>query len=539
MLPRRYTTARLRLQREWRIWNMNHQVQAHAQPSNDQRPVVMFNASSRLSGFSQNAAFTLLTAWGLQLAGVPVIHFACQAGMSRCVLGTDPNVHRKNPPCESCIAQSKKLTGSSETYWFEYQSDPELAAALEGLSLEELSMLEFLLPDSDFNLPLGSMVLPSLRWALRRHHLNDDEASRFLLREYIQSAYRVAIEFDALLLEAEPQAVVVFNGLQFPEATARWVAQQRGIRVITHEVGFQPFSAFFSDVEVTAYPIEIPDDFELSPEQQARIDAHLSRHFQGEFTIAGITFWLEMNGLDDDFLRHAAKFKQIVPIFTNVIFDTSQVHANTVFPHMFAWLDLLLDVIRAHPETLFVIRAHPDEMREGKKSRESVQEWVSKNGVDQLPNVIFVGSDEPLSSYDLIRRSKFVIVYNSSIGLEATLLGVPVLCGGKARYTQYPTVFFPQTPTDYREVAVRFLGAETIEIPKEFARNAYRVLYHQFYRSSLLLDDYLEAHPTPGYVQLKRFSWRDLLPKNSSTMRVIIDGIMKNEAFLTPDDSGQ
>jgi hypothetical protein len=315
------------------------------------------------------------------------------------------------------------------------------------------------------------------------------------------------------------------------------VAKQYNIRVITHEVGFQPFSAFFSDGQVTAYPIEIPKAFELSPEQQSRIDAHLSRRFQGDFTMAGITFWPEMEGLSEEFLKRSESFEQIVPVFTNVIFDTSQVHANTVFKHMFEWLDLLLSVIRKHPETLFVIRAHPDEMREGKKSRESVQEWVAVRGVGQLPNVVFVASDEPLSSYDLISRSKFVIVYNSSIGLEAALLGAPVLCGGKARYTHYPTVFFPQTTEEYQEMAEQFLAAENIEIPPEFERNARRVLYHQFYRSSLLLGDFIEAHPTPGYVQLKQFSWRDLLPENSLAIRVLVDGITKGDQLLMPEQS--
>ena len=66
----------------------------------------------------------------------------------------------------------------------------------------------------------------------------------------------------------------------------------------------------------------------------------------------------------------------MVPVFTNVIFDTSQPHSNVVFPHMFAWLDCVLELVRAHPETLFVIRAHPDEIRPGKESRESVAQWV-------------------------------------------------------------------------------------------------------------------------------------------------------------------
>jgi len=309
--------------------------------------------------------------------------------------------------------------------------------------------------------------------------------------------------------------------------------------VITHEVGFQPFSAFFSDGQVTAYPINIPDEFELSPEQQSRIDSHLSRRFQGDFTMAGIRFWPEINGLSEDFLQKAKIFNQIVPIFTNVIFDTSQVHANTVYTDMFAWLDLLLNLIRKHQETLFVIRAHPDEMREGKESRESVNDWVEAKGVDQFQNVIFVSSEASLSSYDLIRRSKFVMVYNSSIGLEAALLGIPVLCGGKARYTQYPTVFLPQTPGEYLNMAEQFLTTEKIEVPDEFQRNARRVLYHQFYRSSISFEEYIEAHPTPGYVQLKRFSWQNLLVENSTTMQVIVGGVIKDQPFLMPEDGKQ
>lgn len=535
---KRLTTARLRLEREWRIWNMNRQVKAHSQPTSDRQPVVLFNASSRLSGFSQNAAFTLLTGWGLQLTGVPVINFACQAGMTRCVLGTNLDDHTQDPPCETCMVQSRKLSGSMETRWFKYQPNPELALALKDLGLEELTTFTFKFPYSASQIPLGSLVLPSLRWALRCHHLNDDEATRYILREFIQSAYRIAIEFNALLSEVDPQAVVLFNGLQFPEATARWMAQQLEVPAITHEVGFQPFSAFFSYGDATAYPIEIPDEFELSTEQFARVEAQHNRRLQGDFTMAGITFWPQINGLDDDFQRFAERFKQIVPVFTNVIFDTSQVHANTIFPQMFAWLDLVLEIIRTHPETLFVIRAHPDEMREGKQSRESVQQWVIANGIDQLPNVMFVPSDAPLSSYELIRRSKFVLVYNSSIGLEATLLGVPVLCGGKARYTQYPTVFLPPTPQDYREMAETFITAESIEIPNEFPSNAWRFLYYQFYLAALPLDRYMKAHPTPGYVQLKRFSWRDLMPENSAIMRVIVDGVLKREPFLLTEHDG-
>jgi hypothetical protein len=326
--------------------------------------------------------------------------------------------------------------------------------------------------------------------------------------------------------------VLVFNGMFYPEATVRRLAQQRGLPVISHEVGLQPFSGFFTTGEATAYPIEIPPDFELSVSQDQRLDAYLEKRFQGDFSMAGIRFWPEMRSLGPEFWQRAAAFKQVVPVFTNVIFDTSQGHANVVFPHMFAWLDVVLELILSHPETFFVIRAHPDEARPGKESRESVAEWVQRNGVAGLANVLFVDSNEYFSSYELIRKSKFVMVYNSTIGLEASLLGAAVLCGGKARFTQLPTVFFPQSPDDYRQMAEAFLDADAIEIPAEFRRNARRFLYYQLFRASLPFDDFLQEDGLwNGYVLLKPFSWQKLLPQNSPTMRTILEGILSHKKF--------
>lgn len=271
-LKRRLTHAWLRFLREWRIYRVNAQVAKHARLDPGHQPVAIFNASSRLSGFSQNAAFSLLTSWGLQLAGVPVRYFVCRAGMSRCVLGTNPDDHFASPPCDSCVAQSQRLFASVEVNWFEFQRDPELESAIEERGLEDLLDFQWPTDNSQMRIegatiPFGELVLPSLRWALRRHKLSDDEPTRFLLREYIQSANRVAVEFDAFLDRVEPAAIVLFNGIMFPEAIARWVALRRGVRVITHEVGFRAFSAFFTQGQATAYPIHIPESFELSDEQ--------------------------------------------------------------------------------------------------------------------------------------------------------------------------------------------------------------------------------------------------------------------------------
>jgi len=532
-------------QNRLRIARLARQVAAHslnsAKPLADNRPVVLFNASTRLTGLSLNAAFQLLTGWGLRLAGVQVVHFVCQSGLQPCVLGTNRQEYTAAPPCASCLAQSRRLYAGAEVHGFGLKLDPQLSAALQNLSVDELGAFEYYLPplgDQRSPIPLGRLVVPSIRWALRRHNLPDDEPTRYLLRQYILSAYNLAAQFAACLAQVQPQSALIFNGAMYPEATARWVARQMGVRSVAHEVGFQRFSTFFTEGEPTAYPIHIPDEFELSEAQNEQLDAYLEQRFQGKFSMAGIRFWPEMRGLDEALLQKITSFRQVVPVFTNVVYDTSQVHANVIFPHMFAWLELVTEVIRAHPETLFVIRAHPDEMRPGTKklSNESVQDWVHSRGIHQWPNVVFVGPVEYLSSYELIQQAKFVIVYNSSIGLEATLMGVPVLCGGKARYTQYPTVYFPKSPGAFRRQADEFLQAESISVPTEYERNARRFLYYQLYRASIPMDEYLQTGPRPGFVLLRDFSWRQLQPDSSVPMRVLVDGILEGKPFLMPEN---
>ncbi|MBL8100374.1 MAG: hypothetical protein JNK81_14415 [Anaerolineales bacterium] len=508
---------------------------AKQEPQPSGQPVVFFKASTGIDDLSWNSGFHLLASWAFRMKGIPVVYFACNSGMSKCVLGTNRDNPHKEMPCKTCVYQSKTLyndvekleglkVGKSGVDWFNFERNSDLQKEIQDLNIEQLSNLKYQ------DIPLGGLCLPALRWILRIHHLNDDESTRYLLREYILSAWNIAQKFSKFLDETNPRAVIVFNGQFFPEATAKYIAQKRGIRVITHEVGLQPASAYFTDGEATAYPIHIPDDFELNDEQNKKLDDYLAKRFQGDFSMAGIKFWADMKGLDESFLQKANGFKQIVPVFTNVIFDTSQPHANTVFEDMFDWLDLVLEVIKEHPETLFVIRAHPDELRVRKASRETVAGWVEAKNVTSLQNVIFIPSNETLSSYELILKSKFVMIYNSTIGLEASIMGMPVLCAGKARFTQYPTVFFPQTIDEVRKKIKEFLLAEKIEVPAEFKRNARRFLYYQLFRTSLPFGDFLEPSVRTTQTRLKSFGLEELLEAES--VKVILDGVVESKEFL-------
>lgn len=525
--------------RDYRLYKLNRQLAQSAHPDPDNPTVAFFVASTRITGISLNAAFAYLTACGLQVAEIPVVYFACQSGMNRCVMGTNTQDYSQPPPCKACISQSRRLFAHAPVVDFTFYAEERLIQDLEKKSIEELSQFQYqTAPEMgiDGDIPLGSLVLPSVRWITRLHHLPDDDKTRSLYREYIQSAWRVATEFTRFLDQVNPQVLVVFNGVLFPEATARWIAQQRGLRVITHEVAFRPFSAFFTDQQATAYPIDIPEDFELNRDQNQKLDQYLEKRFQGKFTMAGIQFWPEIQKMDDEFEKKVSQFEQVVPVFTNVIFDTSQVHANSVFSTMFDWLELVLKIIKNHPEILFVIRAHPDELRAGKQSRESVPKWIEENGVNKINNVIFIAPNQYLSSYELIQRSQVVLVYNSSVGLEASLMGKVVICGGLARYTDHETVFFPQSAAEYEKMVDQFLDSSSSKTaPSQHQRNARRFMYYQLFKASIPFGEFLENHTQPGYVRLKPTNWRQLKTENSIPMKTLVDSIVDEKPFLMKD----
>ena len=509
------------------LGKLQDEIERHLDSLDLKDSVLFFNASTRLGGMSLNSAFSILTNLSLHSQGVKTVEWVCKHGMSHCILGTDRRNPQKPPPCSVCIPQSRRTFRRAEKIWFEFHPDPDLTKQLQELSFDQLSKVEF------HGIPYGTIVLPSLRWILRQHHIEENKENLDLFREYILSAENISREIEKVLEEIRSQVVVVFNGQFFPEAVVHFVALRKGIRVITHEVALQPLSAFFTDGEATAYPVNIPNGFQLNSSQERSLDEYIRHRSQGDFSMAGIRFWPKMHNLGPEFLKRVEGYKQIVPIFTNVVFDTSQGHANMLFPDMFAWLDTVRLLIKKHPETFFVIRAHPDEGRPGKESQESVAHWVKKNQVDRYPNVLFVDFDEYFSSYELIEKSKFVMVYNSTIGLEASILGATVLCGGKARYTQYPTVILPKTAKEYIEKADEFLKNTKLTFPTEYQQNARKFLYFQLFRTSLSFEAFLNPDPVRnGYVHFKKFPVKLLDPLHNPLSKILYDGIIKGQPFL-------
>lgn len=524
-----------RVSTERTIQKQVERVESHLASSsaaNDDAPVLVFNASTRIRTLSLNAAFSLLAAWAIRATGNPVRHLVCQAGMQQCMLGTDRSNPSKPPPCEQCVSFSRLIYPEdlSVVLGLDLELGDKLLPQLGSSSVEDLSTWSYR------GLDLGQLCLPTIRWALRRHNLLDDDATRELYCQYLLSAASLSEVIERQLDVLLPRAIVLFNGITYPEAVARALALKREIPVVTHEVGLRPLSAFFSHEHATFRAVEVPGEAELERDWESDLESYLSDRRAGHFSMAGVQFWPEMEVLPDWLESKIASFESMVSVFTNVAFDTSQVHANTLFEHMFEWLDLLGKVIQETPETLFVIRAHPDEDRPGKESMETVAAWFASSGLRGRDNVVFIAPAEKASSYELIERARLVLVYNSSIGLEAAIQGRPVLCAGRARYAEAEAAFFPGNREDYLRTLNDFLAAVTVEVPERFAENGRLFMYRELYQASLDLSDFLQPYPSmQGMVTFRDFA-PELLAEHPA-LQAISHGILEGKQFLMPSQA--
>jgi len=491
-------------------------------------PVLFFNASTRIHRLSLNAAFGRLAAWGVRAAGAPVRHVVCEAGLLQCPLGTHRLRLEAGPPCGPCTRFSRTL--------FQEQGVLPLSPPIETTAVEDLALarMDQMATWQFRGHALGELVLPSLRWVLRRHDLQDTPAVRNLFLRYLASAAHIVLRFETLLTELHPRALVVFNGIMFPEAVARAVFLRAGLPVVTHEVGLQPMSAFFSHGHATFRQVEPEEGRELSAAQTQRLQAYLQDRFNGRFSMAGIRFWPAMRPLPEELRRRLEAEGPAVLVFPNVVFDTSQIHANTLYPSMFAWLEDIRQAMQRHPERLFVLRAHPDENRPGKEAQQSVAQWVAASGVDRLPNVVFLGPSEQVSTYDLFRLAGSVLVYNSSVGLEASVAGLPVLCAGRARYSQAGAAFHPGTRDGYREILEDWLAAGEVRPGQGHADRARRFLDFELFSASLDFSPFLRDRAGyPGMVELLPFDPPEI--HRSADLDVIVRGILDGAPFVRPE----
>lgn len=120
----------------------------------------------------------------------------------------------------------------------------------------------------------------------------------------------------------------------------------------------------------------------------------------------------------------------------------------------------LLEKAASHPEVGIVIRLHPRmavNKRDCFESEEHLRYKVLLAGLDVPENVFVLYGDSKISSYFVISKSNLVVISWSTIGLEALLLGAPVVSAFPC-YLMYPLTVISKQPINHIDMDMALFG---------------------------------------------------------------------------------
>lgn len=372
-----------------------------------------------------------VVAQALRLRGADVHFLTCGGGLEIC---DRANTWEAPPmPCATC---RRYVDGSVDAHGFPrtalrdgwVEEDPGAWHDLDEIGLDGLVDV------TDGGLPLGRLVDIPVKWFLMAAQTHDDPLAPMTYRRFLRSARRVVRGLERALDKAQPDVVVLLNGLFFFEAICWELCRRRGIDVVTYERGLIKETLLFRRgvaaclLDVTSL-WEIAKDRPLTVDEENRLDRYLDERKHGRQTID--RFWE-----DARFTRpERTGAGRLAVLFTNLTWDSAVIGQEVAYPSIQDWVSAVIEAFAARPEHELIVRVHPAEVKlPGKQTREPLAEHVRRRFPHLPSNVRIIEADDPTSSYPLMEAADVGLVFTSTTGVELAIHGTPVIVAGRSHY---------------------------------------------------------------------------------------------------------
>jgi hypothetical protein len=121
---------------------------------------------------------------------------------------------------------------------------------------------------------------------------------------------------------------------------------------------------------------------------------------------------------------------------------------------MAEWITRTVQYFTGRPDVQLVIRVHPGEIFTHGLSMVD----VVKSVLPTLPEHIrLIKPEDKLNTYDVMEVADLGLVYTTTVGLEMSLIGLPVVVTGKTHYRDRGFTYDPETWVSYYKLLGQIL----------------------------------------------------------------------------------
>lgn len=190
--------------------------------------------------------------------------------------------------------------------------------------------------------------------------------------------------------------------------------------------------------------------------------------------------YVSSQGADSTRSRLGLDARPVVLLAANVLGDSLTLGRNAFAASMSEWMTRTVRFFAERPGVQLLIRVHPGETLVP-KARSMGQ--VAREAAPELPaHIHIIGPTDKVNTYDLIEIADLVLVYTTTVGVEAAMNGRPVIACGNTHYRGRGFTFDPGTWEEYfaalESVMGDFAGHRLGETQTALAWNyAYRFFF--------------------------------------------------------------
>ncbi|PZX39197.1 capsular polysaccharide biosynthesis protein [Nonlabens dokdonensis] len=155
----------------------------------------------------------------------------------------------------------------------------------------------------------------------------------------------------------------------------------------------------------------------------------------------------------------------------------------TLFKEQIEGLKFTFESYKNDESFHFYLRVHPNLKGIAYKYHQNLYEFEK-----EYSNVTIIGAEESINSYDLLDASEKVIVFGSTMGLEAVYWGKPVILLGCSWYYYEDVCYIPKTTNEFLKLIKQ-------ELKPKYNSNVLKLGLFFYYRKST----YIESNPVYSY----------------------------------------
>jgi hypothetical protein len=286
---------------------------------------------------------------------------------------------------------------------------------------------------------LGSAVAASLSLHTRD---SDPDVSEFrdLIHRYLRASALVFESARVMIRQHQPKAVLVFNGRLACTRPIWEAARQLEVKCLFHERGatierYAIFEKQFNDADYWCQSIRDAWD-QAGPDRDEIGRSFFARRRNGD-GIDWISFTLGQERGRVPVRRAGRRLVYYSVSEDEGVFDIRYT-ARCLFETQRDAVRFLIDWVARQANVELIIRVHP---RVQELSARECNWWDSLRG----KNVTLEPARSKTDSYALAESADLVLTYSSTMGVESSFLGKPVILLGDSAYRGFGCVYEPDT----------------------------------------------------------------------------------------------